>query len=202
MKKKIMAILVTIAAVFGFGFAANTAMAADASYAPTIITSGVSYNPTTGVLSVPISADEAVAHGYTYVYAGYDNAQVSNVQFAANINTVKYVGQTDKGQFKLGLTLTKAMRESGGTVKPQVFLTKDKVDASQVQGLADKYVVTADGADYLTYKVPVVGEGSSTAGNAVAKTGAAMMPYVIAVMLLAAAAIALFAVRSTGSSRR
>lgn len=201
MKKRIMAILATIAAVFGFGFAANTALAADATYAPTIITSGVSYNPTTGVLTVPIDADEAVAHGYTYVYAGYDNAQVSDVQFAANINTVKYVGQTDKGEFKLGLTLTKAMRESGGSVKLQVFLTKDKVDASEVQALEDKYIVTADGADYLTYNLPAVGEGSTT-GNAVAKTGAAMMPYAIAVMLLAAAAIALFAVRTTGANRR
>ncbi|MBT1180861.1 hypothetical protein JS531_02505 [Bifidobacterium sp. CP2] len=202
MKKQFMAALAAIAAVLGFGFAADAALAADATYAPTIVTSGVRYNPTTGVLTVPIDADEAVAHDYTYVYAGYDKEQVSDVKFAANINTVKYVGHTDKGDFNLGLTLTKAARETAGTVKLQVFLTKDKVDASEVQGLADKYVVTADGSDYLDYRIPATGDGSdATTGAKIAKTGAALMPYMIAVALLAAAGIALFAVRAKGRHR-
>lgn len=206
MKKQIMAVLATIAAVFGFGFTAVTAQAAD-TYAPTIITTGVSYDPATGILTVPVDADNAVEAGYTHVYVGYDKAQVADVTFAAAINTYKYLGTVDHDQFKLALQLTDAMRATAGTVEIQVFMAKEKLaNAADIATYEDKLVVTADGNTVLDYNIPATGEGDkgngSTAGDKVAQTGAALMPYVTAVILLAAAAIALVAVRMTGERSR
>ena len=205
MKKQIMAVLATIAAVLGFGFTAVTAQAAD-TYAPTIITTGVSYDPATGILTVPVDADGAVEAGYTHVYAGYDRAQVSDVVLAASINTYKYLGTVDHDQFKLSLQITDAMRATAGTVEIQVFMAKEKLaNAADIATYEDKLVVTADGSTVLDYNIPATGEGdqgNGSTGDKVAQTGAALMPYVTAVILLAAAAIALVAVRMTGERSR
>lgn len=78
-----MAVLATIAAVLGFGFAANTAMADD--YAPT-----VTYSGTTATVTFPagtIQPNESVT-----VY--YDDAIVADVQQIAEVSKTFTSGTT------------------------------------------------------------------------------------------------------------
>ena len=147
MKKKIVAILATIAAVFGFGFAANTAMAYGA-------TGTVSGNVATFTFT-------GLTPGQRYVVS-YDDTTVENVTLTAT----KY--SNVKEAHKDGtLTATYTFKSGfAGTIASSIY--------------------AVDGA------------GNPT-GAALASTGAAIAPYVVAVVLLAAAGISLVAVRKSSA---
>ena len=166
MKKKIVAILATIAAVFGFGFAANTAMAYGA-------TGTVSGNVATFTFT-------GLTPGQRYVVS-YDDTTVENVTLAAT----KY--SNVKEAHKDG-TLTTYTFKSGfaGTIASSIYA---------VDG-ADK----PTGAALASASVTVAATGEGTAKkNETASTGAAIAPYVVAVVLLAAAGISLVAVRKSSA---
>lgn len=161
MMKKFMALLATVAAVLGFGFAANTAMAED--YGAT--------GSVTGTVATVTFTNLAPNTDY-HVYA--DDQVVSNVTEAA---------YKDFGSFK---------SDAKGTLKVKVTLkagTKTDIRLVDANGnLVTSYTVTA----------PATGEG---AAPTVADTGASVAPYAVAVVLLAAAGVALFAVRKTSARR-
>lgn len=75
MKKKIMAVLATIAAVLGFGFATNTAMADD--YGAT-----VTYSGTTATVTFPAGTFQPNESVTVY----YDDAIVADVQQIAEVS--------------------------------------------------------------------------------------------------------------------
>ena len=145
MKKKIVAILATIAAVFGFGFAANTAMAYGA-------TGTVSGNVATFTFT-------GLTPGQRYVVS-YDDTTVENVTLTAT--------------------------GFAGTIASSIYA---------VDGAGNP-----TGAALASASVTVAATGEGTAKkNETASTGAAIAPYVVAVVLLAAAGISLVAVRKSSA---
>ena len=164
MKKKIVAILATIAAVFGFGFAANTAMAYGA-------TGTVSGNVATFTFT-------GLTPGQRYVVS-YDDTTVENVTLAAT----KY--SNVKEAHKDG-TLTATYTFKSGTIASSIYA---------VDGAGNP-----TGAALASASVTVAATGEGTAKkNETASTGAAIAPYVVAVVLLAAAGISLVAVRKSSA---
>ena len=159
MKKKIMAVLAVIAAVLGFGFATNTAMADD--YATVTFPAGT-FQP-----------NESVT-----VY--YDDAIVADVQQIAEVSKTF----TAKADGSLTLLYTFKASQAGKTI-------------------AVKAVGAVSGTKTATIQVPATGTGdqSGTTTATTANTGAAIAPYGVAVVLLAAAGIALFAVRKSTTRR-
>ena len=150
MKKKIVPILATIAAVFGFGFAANTAMAYGA-------TGTVSGNVATFTFT-------GLTPGQRYVVS-YDDTTVENVTLTATYT------------FKSGFA---------GTIASSIYA---------VDGAGNP-----TGAALASASVTVAATGEGTAKkNETASTGAAIAPYVVAVVLLAAAGISLVAVRKSSA---
>jgi len=164
MKKKIMAVLATIAAVLGFGFATNTAMADD--YGAT-----VTYGGTTATVTFPAGTFQPNESVTVY----YDDAIVADVQQIAEVSKTF----TAKADGSLTLLYT--------------------FKASQ----AGKAVGAVSGTKTATIQVPATGTGdqSGTTTATTANTGAAIAPYGVAVVLLAAAGIALFAVRKNTTRR-
>ena len=154
MKKKIMAVLATIAAVLGFGFATNTAMADD-------------YGAT-------------VTYGGTTATVTFDDAIVADVQQIAEVSKTF----TAKADGSLTLLYTFKASQAGKTI-------------------AVKAVGAVSGTKTATIQVPATGTGdqSGTTTATTANTGAAIAPYGVAVVLLAAAGIALFAVRKNTTRR-
>ena len=167
MKKKIVAILATIAAVFGFGFAANTAMAYGA-------TGEVSGNVATFTFT-------GLTPGATYVVA-YDDTNIENVTLAAT----KYsnAAKAHKGGT---LTATYTLKSGfAGTIASSIYA---------VDGAGNPI-----GAALASASVTVAATGEGTAKkNETASTGTAIAPYVVAVVLLAAAGISLVAVRKSSA---
>lgn len=200
----ILTMLATLAAVcsLAFGFGARTAMAVD-TYAPTVITSGVTYDATTGVLTAPISSNGAVDAGYTHVYAQYSSQQISEVHLAAVLDSYAYLGQVDTDDFKVAMTLTDEARATAQTVQIKIYMTKEQLAAPEdIATHADKLVVTVDGSDTLEYTIPATGEGDTTTGDSTADTGVAVLPYALVAALLVAAAIALLATRRSDRRSR
>lgn len=166
MKKKIVALLATIAAVLGFGFAANTAMAD-----PYGSTGAVEGN------TVSFSFAGLTPNGDVTVTA--DDNVVSDI--------VKVVSRTFKA-------------DAQGTLAVKYILK---------EGVAPGTVITATATDVTTGKtvtasatVPATGTGTgtgTTATNTVPQTGAAVAPYAVAVVLLAAAGYAVFAARKAST---
>lgn len=161
MMKKFMALLATVAAVLGFGFAANTAMAEDY---------GATGSVTGTVATVTFTGLKA---GATY-YVQADTDVVSNVEQAALKEFGPFTAN-DKGTLTVKVTL------KAGTKTDVKLLAADKTT------VLTSYTVTA----------PATGNGAPT----VADTGASVAPYAVAVVLLAAAGVALFAVRKTSARR-
>ena len=157
MKKKIVAILATIAAVFGFGFAANTAMAYGA-------TGTVSGNVATFTFT-------GLTPGQRYVVS-YDDTTVENVTLTAT----KYSN-------------VKEAHEDGTLTATYTF-------KSGFAGTIASSIYAVDGAGNPTGAA--TGEGTAKK-NETASTGAAIAPYVVAVVLLAAAGISLVAVRKSSA---
>ena len=164
MKKKIVALLATIAAVLGFGFAANTAMAD-----PYGSTGAFEGN------TVSFSFAGLTPNGDVTVTA--DDNVVSDI--------VKVVSRTFKA-------------DAQGTLAVKYILK---------EGVAPGTVITATATDVTTGKtvtasatVPATGTGTgTTATNTVPQTGAAVAPYAVAVVLLAAAGYAVFAARKAST---
>lgn len=159
MMKKIMAVLATVAAVLGFGFATSTAMADDYGQTGTVTSSSVAVtlNGFTEGEDVVVTSDkgtgiEQVAQLTVKAKTGgVVNVKVNGVPCNTTV-TVKGVGQTS-GHVATSTATTAACNADG-----------------------------------------------STATNATtAETGASVAPYAVAVVLLAAAGIALFAVRKTSA---
>ena len=167
MKKKIMAVLATIAAVLGFGFATNTAMADD--YGATVTYGGATVTFPAGTFQ----PNESVT-----VY--YDDAIVADVQQIAEVSKTF----TAKADGSLTLLYTFKASQAGKTI-------------------AVKAVGAVSGTKTATIQVPATGTGdqSGTTTATTANTGAAIAPYGVAVVLLAAAGIALFAVRKNTTRR-
>lgn len=167
MKKKIVAILATIAAVFGFGFAANTAMAYGA-------TGKVSGNVVTFTFT-------GLDKNKSYVVS-YDTSAVDNVE----LTSIKYAGPK-KAHDDGTLTATYTLKSGfAGTVVSSIY----EADAAG----------NPIGAALASASVPVAATGEGTAKkNETASTGAAIAPYVVAVVLLAAAGISLVAVRKSSA---
>ena len=162
MKKKIVAILATIAAVFGFGFAANTAMAVDYG--------SINGNATASTTSVTFT-------GLT------PNGKVK-VEYFDPVIDVRQIAEK---------TFT---ADANGTLKLQYILK---------EGTPAGTTITATVTDLTTGKTasasaitPATGEGTAKK-NETASTGAAIAPYVVAVVLLAAAGISLVAVRKSSA---
>lgn len=161
MMKKIMAVLATIAAVLGFGFATSTAMADDYGQTGTVTSSSVAVtlNGFTEGEDVVVTSDkgtgiEQVAQLTVKAKTGgVVNVKVNGVPCNTTV-TVKGVGQTS-GHVATSTATTAACNADGSN---------------------------ADGSNATT-----------------AKTGASVAPYAVAVVLLAAAGIALFAVRKTSA---
>ena len=165
MKKKIVAILATIAAVFGFGFAANTAMAYGA-------TGTVSGNVATFTFT-------GLTPGQRYVVS-YDDTTVENVT-ATKYSNVKEAHKDGT------LTATYTFKSGfAGTIASSIYA---------VDGAGNPI-----GAALASASVTVAATGEGTAKkNETASTGAAIAPYVVAVVLLAAAGISLVAVRKSSA---
>ena len=141
MKKKIVAILAAIATMFGFGFAANTAMAYGA----------------TGTVSGNVAM---AATKYSNAAQAHDDGTL----------TATYT-------FKSGFA---------GTIASSIYA---------VDGAGKP-----TGAALASASVTVAATGEGTAKkNETASTGAAIAPYVVAVVLLAAAGISLVAVRKSSA---
>lgn len=174
MKKKIVAILATIAAVFGFGFAANSAMAVE--YGATGTVSG----------NVATFTFTGLTPGQYYVVS-YDDTTVENVTLAAT----KY-SKAAKAHDDRTLTATYTFKKGfAGTISSQIF-------ASDAEG-------HHTGAALASASVTVAATGTGAADAAAngsaqtASTGAAIAPYAVAVVLLAAAGISLVAVRKSSA---
>lgn len=163
-----MAVLATIAAVLGFGFAANTAMADD--YAPT-----VTYSGTTATVTFPAGTFQPNESVTVY----YDDAIVADVQQIAEVSKTF----TAKADGSLTLLYTFKASQAGKTI-------------------AVKAVGAVSGTKTATIQVPATGtcDQSGTTTTTTTNT-AAIAPYGVAVVLLAAAGIALFAVRKSTTRR-
>ena len=182
MKKKIVAILATIAAVFGFGFAANSAMADDANY---------------GATAPTVSADSIAFHFYGLTKNGkvtvvYSDPVVDVQQIAEKIFTASAQGTLDvkyilKAGTPAGTEITaKVIDNTTGDVITSTAKVPATGTGTGAAGAAD--ASTANGAN-----------GANGSTQQTASTGAAIAPYAVAVVLLAAAGISLIAVRKSSA---
>ena len=202
--KKILSLIATIAAVLGFGFAAATASADQ--YAPTINPNEISYDASTGTITVTVHSNGAVEQGYKFAYAQYDHTQVSNVTLVSDFDTVKYLGEVSSDDFKLALKLTDSARKNAGTVKFKVYLSKEHLSTADLLkniGNEDlvKVVSNSTDANSNTFEVTIPSVGETTTNNSgtnatTAKTGASVAPVAFGVAVLAAAGFALAFARS------
>lgn len=171
MKKKIVALLATIAAVFGFGLATSTAMADENAY-----------GSATTVTGTTASFEFAnLTPGESY-YVEYEDTYVESVTLAAIKQSNSMVAPESgilhatykfKSNAPAGSAVTATMKNSAGNVVATATAT-----------------VPSTGAGDTTN-----GNGANTNTNTTANTGAAVAPYAVAVVLMAAAGMALFAVR-------
>lgn len=201
--RAIAAAIAAAAALLGLTLATGTATAAESNaYRPTISTSGVTYDPQTGILTAPVQSDGAVEAGYTHVSVRYDSQQVADVTLAANMNTYKYLGTVSSDDYTLRLKLTDQAKSEATNVQVQVYMSKTQTGSYDELVNSDYVTATAIDAngntsEYLTYNVPAVGEttGQAQQTGSVAQTGAAIAPYAIAVILLIAAGTAILTTR-------
>lgn len=173
MKKKIVALLATIAAVLGFGFATSTAMADPYGQTGTVTGNNVSFffGGLTPNGAVTVTADDNVVS---------DIVQVISRTFTADAQ---------------GNLSVKFILKDG--VAPGTVVTASATDAATGKTVTSSATVPATGAGDATTNGTA---GTATAsGNTVAQTGAAVAPYAVAVVLLAAAGCAVFAARKAGT---
>lgn len=168
MKKKIVAILATIAAVFGFGFAANSAMAVD------------QYGATGKVEGSTVTFTFTNLPKGRY-YVASESEAVSAITLAAAKSKIVPI---DNGTATATFTVKASCNDT-------------KVTATLYNADTNEALTSAD------VTVPATGDcGTTTATNGsaqTANTGAAIAPYIVAVVLLAAAGISLVAVRKSSA---
>ena len=168
MKKKIVAILATIAAVFGFGFAANSAMAVD------------QYGATGKVEGSTVTFTFTNLPKGRY-YVASESEAVSAITLAAAKSNI------------VSITVDNGTATATFTVKASCNDTK--VTATLYNADTNEALTSADDT------VPATGDCETTTNGSAqtANTGAAIAPYIVAVVLLAAAGISLVAVRKSSA---
>lgn len=191
MKKTIMAVLATIIATLGLGLAAGTAVAEP--YGANVTVSGTTATVTfqSGTFepneTVTVTWDDNVIR---------DVQQIGARTFSAKSDgslSLRYIFQPNQA----GQTVTVTVSAASGTHSATVTLPATGAGDQSGDSSASGSGVTGSGT---TGSGTTGGVSSTTAGATVAKTGAAIAPYGVAAVLLAAAGVALFAVRKT--SRR
>lgn len=172
MKKKIVAILATIAAVFGFGFAANTAMAVD-------------YGPT--------GAGKVSGNTAVFTFKNLDNSKtyiVSSDDQNGNLTGIKLakVIYSNPAQPTNGvLTATYTFKEGfAGTINSAIY----EADGTNAVG---NPVATASVTVAATWRKAPAKKNEDRFHRC------CVAPYVVAVVLLAAAGISLVAVRKSSA---
>ena len=168
MKKKIVAILATIAAVFGFGFATNSAMAVD------------QYGATGKVEGSTVTFTFTNLPKGRY-YVASESEAVSAITLAAAKSNI------------VSITVDNGTATATFTVKASCNDTK--VTATLYNADTNEALTSAD------VTVPATGACETTTNGSAqtANTGAAIAPYIVAVVLLAAAGISLVAVRKSSA---
>ena len=189
MKKTIMAVLATIIATLGLGFAAGTAVAEP--YGANVTVSGTTATVTfqSGTFepneTVTVTWDDNVIR---------DVQQIGARTFTAKSDgslSLRYIFQPGQA----GQTVTVTVSAESGTHSATVTLPATGAGDQSGDSSASGSGTTGSGTNGTTD-----GGSSITAGTTVAKTGATIAPYGVAAVLLAAAGVALIAVRKT--SRR
>ncbi|MBT1173144.1 hypothetical protein JS528_07225 [Bifidobacterium sp. MA2] len=183
--KKISAVFAAIATVLLSVFAlAPSAMAAD--YSATI--SSAANEDGTATITVTLDAATYNA-GYQYVGVTVNSDDISNVTLAAQ----KTYGwwKADASTFTAKVKLT-TLNCKDSTV--EVLAAKNAQDAGAVE-VGETTVHFP--ATCKVSEAAVSSNGSGNGAATVAETGANVMPYAVAVVLLAAAGAALFAVRKS-----
>ena len=143
-----------------------------------------------GTATVSVTLDEATYNaGYHFVGATVDDAHVSNVVPAAakTYGWWEVDGATRTATFKL---TTVDCAETTVTVMAATNAQGDGAIAVGSQTV--KFPATCNGG-------PVGAPATPTEPETTAPTGAAVMPYIVAVVLLAAAGFALFVVRKNNA---
>lgn len=185
--KKISALVAAIATVLLSVFAfAPSALAAD--YSATINSSANA----DGTATVTVTLDEATVNaGYSYVGVQVDSADISNVKLAA---------QKTYGWWKVNSARTAKFTFTTlncSDTKFEVLAAKDAQGTSAVKvgESTVKFPATCKVSD--TVVTSATSATSSKSGALLAQTGATVMPYAVAALLLAAAGVAMFALRKS-----
>lgn len=179
MKKNLVALFAAIIAMFGFSFTTGTAMADPYGQTGTVTgnTVSFSFSGLTPNGPVTVTADDNVVADIVQVISRTFNADAQG-----NLS-VKYIL---KDGVAPGTTITAVATDN----------TTGKTATSSATTPA-----TGSGDDTTTATTPndtdTTVNGTTT--NTVAQTGAAIAPYVVAVVLLAAAGCAVFAARKAGA---
>jgi hypothetical protein len=180
LKKKIVALVAAAAAIFAVGMGTSSAFAEDY---------GTVGNPTVSgnVVTVPVTvSDELYEAGFTSVMVTVDDAIVSNVQVA---------GMKEFGPFPLSPT-------TPHTVNLKFTLKSGKFEIAVSAYNQETKQKVSIGSIPVDVTLPATGPDTTTEPkDETAKTGAAIAPYAIAVVLLAVAGIVIIAVRKRSNTR-
>lgn len=181
MKKKLMALLTAVATILGLGFASSAAYAVD--YGGDITVNG-------NVATASYSAGTFQPNESFTV--SFEETYVSNVQQIAMKSWGPFTADAT-GAANIVITLTAAGVKAAEEGKLFATITGDKGTSFTSQ----------------VVDIPATGPGNQTGSSdqatsddgSIAYTGAAIAPYVVAVVLLAVAAMALFVVRKSNKQR-
>lgn len=201
--RTIIAAITGAVALLGLTLATSTASAAESNiYRPTINTTGITYDPQTGIMTATIQSSGAVKAGYTHVSVRYHSRHIADVTLAANVNSYKYLGTANGDDYTLRLKLTDQTRSKASNVHIQVHMSKTRTGSYEELMNSDYVTATAidangNSSQHLTYNVPAIGETTEQTQqiDTIAQTGAAIAPYAIAVILLTAAGTAILTTR-------
>lgn len=180
--KKISAVMAAISALLFSVFAFAPSAMAD-PYSATI-TPGTSE----GSATITVTIDEATAEAYPYIVFQYDDTQVSAVEPVA-LTTIKLFKVTDIFT-KNGSNWEKTFKVSTLNCKDATVTVLGAKDANGT-GAKELGKQTVSFANTC----PAGQGGVNTGANTTAQTGASVLPYAVAVVLMAAAGAAMFAVR-------
>lgn len=184
--KKISAMFAVIAALLFSVFAfAPSAMAEPTSYSASISASANA----DGTATVTVTLDEATYNaGYQYVGAQINDADISNVTLAAE----KTYGWWQVSSARTATFKLSTLNCKDTTV--EVLAAKDAQGDSSRQG-GETTVSFPATCNVVESAASTTGASNGAASGEVAKTGASVMPYAVAVVLLAVAGGALFVMR-------
>lgn len=179
MTKKILAVLATIAATLGLSFAANTAFAVDGdSYGASVSVSG-----NTATVSFPAGAFQPNEQ----VTVTWDDAVVADVQ---------QIGQKTFTAAADGSLNLRYIFKDGQTAGQTITVT---AVGAQTGSRTAEITVPATGTGDQSGNGANGSTGTLNGSGTTANTGASVAPYGVAALMLAAAGIALFAVRKSAN---